>query len=1822
MFGTHATSASVFGNPATSASIVGKAASPASIFGKPATSASIFGKPATSASIFGKPATSASIFGKPAAAESKSEKPSIFRKPTTSSGRKSTSTSLFGKPTTTTPIFGNTSSGQVVSSTANVFGQKSARGLLFGKPETVTEETKTGSQLFGKPTGASQGEGRREPKVLFGKKESGKTASADPSGQRRRPGSPPDGGVQKRAALKRQPGTGLFGRAIASVSSERTGEEASGGRVETAPSRPPPPPYSAGEEHKQAEMGSLSPESLQKSGQRRLRRRSSVDVSSLVAISCKNVPTSCNNKLALHKHFSKFGTITRLYMTPSKSTATIHFSDHESAENAKKKGKMIKQGLPPMQIFLSTYSNRGSETGSRTALGSTRMPHSSEVDDELASMRGTSDVSTSGFEGLEQQEKRKQHPSVSFRGHAAGGDVGMAIGRAKRKMDVGLLARGRAGKAKGEERKAAGMKPAASSEVQLEVKPVSMKTLINAVGIITEERLEILNNADKIIRAAKGTRKHADLASAVAIKGSCPDMCPERERYMREFQRRLSVYEIVPGTDGPGQTPAVDHTRAVKEYSRSSADQDMPLPHSVRPPAVLQITMDYLMTNVMDTGGEGRWQDWYDFLWDRTRGIRKDIIQQHLCDLSAADLTEKCTRLHIYCSERLCEEGPNVFDEKINNENLTKCLQSLKELYQDLARQHGISCPNEAEFRAYMVLMNLNEGDTLREVQELCQDVRESAHVRFATSVYAAVNNNNYIKFFKLVQSATFLSACIMHRYFTQVRTKALTIIMKAYCVPGRVIQYPLSDIVRHLAFEDNSEAAEFCSHHGLAVHDGQVAMDRHAFVQPEQAFGARRALHLVESKQTTSVGEVVCGGPLPPSTLHNPTSSFDANNRFHGGDLLVAAMETPATITETPQDRPPTESPPEDLRTQAEAATASLTVNILNEVINEMVQEMCSSLMSDADRYLRSVQSIASEILNDAMVSLARVMCGEVTHELWAEFEVQQQRERAEDDARRRALMSAARDLACGEIVDEIMSTVVAQECSSIAQDQHGEVQRTLQRESSDRCTASLVDQLVAETITAEIGDIAETTYEVDVEDRLRLLDETAKAVELLVKARYFQCWRNQHAGRMRLKRSMLSFPSAPSMKDPPAQFTALLPASEGVSHDSIHLGKKARLTLNSPDQVCANQRRVRLRVALFNYCKRVKHDHAWCPLDMVQVLHRQLTMRQAHATDSKLSRLFWKLVISLPETDGSPADDDHHRCDWLKAKFSKGAVPPNPSLEEKSEVLSLYTVDRHGKERQPLSVYVRTVVGILSECDIETIAKKQLFMGCSALLFLLRAADFSTLDDDFWLEEQLRLKTALLTIPFSSSLPLVIMAPHPLTDHQRQTIAIQLGLDMVLKDGLISCIQVVAMETCVEEPEASRTLVDSVRWLAERCPRQLALKVTPLRDYVEDCLSQDFYTLIFQDLPLRKRNGLLHQNVRAQIALYNSVVCHMVEQVTHPDLANTSWPQFEFTHQDEEHLSADWNSCERFAALEAALLSLRLPQFEFGGEDGEDWEEACEDVREFVAAVTAQGGHDTALLSRTCWILRKLKRQSEDMHLTKQWKLQSRPCHVSVPWTDIILACIDYKMAQLECYDTSEREGNVGQEVKVCYLKDHITPVTLPAAWLEATGAAAEQECVTLGDTVIWQRREDDSASPGLRSRSWTDDIGEKTITTTTNRLLDSIAEEQTASELFENRLRKILQPKMPDELLNISSQDTRDVTAIFGVTSLLSSPVFNLALTSKLDRRQERGGDAGDKCIPRLSLAANVEELNRSVESQKVANSLYEMKLRMYMNEDLLW
>ena len=71
----------------------------------------------------------------------------------------------------------------------------------------------------------------------------------------------------------------------------------------------------------------------------------------------------------------------------------------------------------------------------------------------------------------------------------------------------------------------------------------------------------------------------------------------------------------------------------MKEYSRSSADQEEPLPHELRPVGVLHRTLLYLLHHIVDLSEdpEESLGDWFHFMWDRLRAIRKDIAQQALC---------------------------------------------------------------------------------------------------------------------------------------------------------------------------------------------------------------------------------------------------------------------------------------------------------------------------------------------------------------------------------------------------------------------------------------------------------------------------------------------------------------------------------------------------------------------------------------------------------------------------------------------------------------------------------------------------------------------------------------------------------------------------------------------------------------------------------------------------------------------------------------------------------------------------------------------------------------------------------------------------------------------------------------------------------------------------------------------------------------------------------------------------------------------------------------------------------------------------------------
>lgn len=66
----------------------------------------------------------------------------------------------------------------------------------------------------------------------------------------------------------------------------------------------------------------------------------------------------------------------------------------------------------------------------------------------------------------------------------------------------------------------------------------------------------------------------------------------------------------------------------------------------------------------------------------------------------------------------------------------------------------------------YVLILSLS-----REVQQFCEEVRNSPEVKLAVQAFAAVNSNNFVRFFKLVKRASYLVSCLLHRYFNQVNS-------------------------------------------------------------------------------------------------------------------------------------------------------------------------------------------------------------------------------------------------------------------------------------------------------------------------------------------------------------------------------------------------------------------------------------------------------------------------------------------------------------------------------------------------------------------------------------------------------------------------------------------------------------------------------------------------------------------------------------------------------------------------------------------------------------------------------------------------------------------------------------------------------------------------------------------------------------------------------------------------------------------------------------------------------------------------------------------
>nr|CAD1828400.1 unnamed protein product [Ananas comosus var. bracteatus] len=302
---------------------------------------------------------------------------------------------------------------------------------------------------------------------------------------------------------------------------------------------------------------------------------------------------------------------------------------------------------------------------------------------------------------------------------------------------------------------------------------------------------------------ANSPRSHGDdhfSPNTASLVGTCPDMCPAKERAQRERLRDLSVFERVDGNP-----------------KRSSPDLAVKKPSDMRPLPVLQKTLDYLLS-LLDSSPYP-FEIVHDFVFDRTRSIRQDLSMQNIVNDQAIHMYEEMVKFHITSHRKLasCWSKPDVSSLcYLNMEQMMKCLLTLFDLYR--INRKSIK-KNEAEFHSLYVLLHLGckipkMGESLSLwYRQLSPSILRSEQMRFARTLLRYSQLGNFKHFFALLASeATDLQLCLAEPFLNEVRAQAILYINYA----GYKLQpYPFTHLLKILMIKE-SDLETLCVECGL----------------------------------------------------------------------------------------------------------------------------------------------------------------------------------------------------------------------------------------------------------------------------------------------------------------------------------------------------------------------------------------------------------------------------------------------------------------------------------------------------------------------------------------------------------------------------------------------------------------------------------------------------------------------------------------------------------------------------------------------------------------------------------------------------------------------------------------------------------------------------------------------------------------------------------------------------------------------------------------------------------------------------------------------
>ncbi|KAH9495275.1 SAC3 domain-containing protein 1 [Bulinus truncatus] len=321
------------------------------------------------------------------------------------------------------------------------------------------------------------------------------------------------------------------------------------------------------------------------------------------------------------------------------------------------------------------------------------------------------------------------------------------------------------------------------------------------------------------------------------IVGTCLTMCPEKEMMLREREKLLHPFELKSQDSKMycmEKQSLADYNKMVKEFSRPAAGRADTESDCLRPAPVLKQTVEYMYTCIVPKSHPA-WTAVYEFVFDRLRAVRQDMVIQGINGQDAIYLLEQIVRFHLYAAYRLRDASLSEFDPVINKQHLLECLKRLLYLYQVTPGYHT----NRVEMESVYLLDNLGDVHALTHYFDLDTDLRKSPLLLHCYSISLAFVQGNYLHALRLIwKLPCAMCLCAVSRHLLLIRINFLEILTSGFSVKN--CKFPVHHLTKILHTESDKETLDLCSKCGLIdMFDNSpldfICFNKTSFLKPKE---------------------------------------------------------------------------------------------------------------------------------------------------------------------------------------------------------------------------------------------------------------------------------------------------------------------------------------------------------------------------------------------------------------------------------------------------------------------------------------------------------------------------------------------------------------------------------------------------------------------------------------------------------------------------------------------------------------------------------------------------------------------------------------------------------------------------------------------------------------------------------------------------------------------------------------------------------------------------------------------------------------------------